>query len=302
LTRRDLADLLLLAALWGGSFLLLRIGAPEFGPVTLTAMRAVIAAVCLLPLLWWRGLAGQVVRNAPHMLAIAVLGTALPFVLFAFALLTLSAGKGAIVNAAVPLWGALVGYLWLRERPTRAQLLGLAIGFAGVVTLIASKSGIDGGGSLLAFSAALLATASYGVAGHYTRRHLAHVDSLANAGGSLIGAALLLVVPGLLYWPATPPSAAGWAAALVLGVACTGFAYVVFFRLLANVGPARAMTVIFLVPVFGVLWGSVFLGERIDGWIAGAGLTTLAGTALAAGILRLPLRRRAAPAATRETR
>jgi drug/metabolite transporter (DMT)-like permease len=302
LTRRDGTDLVLIAALWGGSFLFIRIAAAEFGPFALMAVRSGVAAACLLPWLLWRGLAGPVVANAGHLLVVGLLGSALPFVLFAYAMLTLTAGQGSIVNAAAPLWGAVVGYLWLREQPTPTQIVGLAIGFAGVVALAWGKAGMHGGGGLAAFAAALLATASYGVASNYTRRHLAHVASLANAGGSLIGATLLLAVPGILYWPQHPPSTAAWLAAIALGVACTGVAYVLFFRLLASVGAARAMTVIFLVPLFGVLWGSLFLGERVDGWMIGAGLTILGGTALAAGIVRPGFRPRAAPAATRETR
>jgi drug/metabolite transporter (DMT)-like permease len=299
LTRRDTTDLLLLAALWGGSFLFIRIAATEFGPFALMAVRAGIAAACLLPVLLWRGLARPVLANAGHLLVIGLLGSALPFVLFAYAMLTLTAGQGSIVNAAAPLWGALIGYLWLRDRPTAAQVLGLAIGFAGVVALMWGKAALHGPGAVTAFAAALLATASYGLAGNYTRRHLAQVDSLANAGGSLLGATLLLAVPGIVYWPPVPPSLGAWSAALGLGVACTGVAYVLFFRLLARVGAARAMTVIFLVPLFGVLWGSVFLGERIDAWVVGAGLTILCGTALAAGVVRPRVRPPAAPAGTR---
>lgn len=302
MSRRDVADLLLIAALWGGSFLFMKIAAPEFGPFPLMGLRAGIALACLLPWLVWRGLLRPIVANSHHMLIVGLLGSALPFVLFAYSMLTLTAGQGSIINAAAPLWGALIAYLWLNERPTGMQVLGLAIGFGGVVALVWGKAALQGGGTLAASAAALVATASYGVSGNYTRRYLGRVDSLANAGGSLIAATLLLAVPGLLFWPSVPPSGAAWLAVTALGVGCTGLAYVLFFRLISKIGAARTMTVVFMVPLFGVLWGSLFLGERIDGWIAGTGLTILAGTSLAAGIARPRIRRPEAPVATRETR
>jgi drug/metabolite transporter (DMT)-like permease len=302
LSRRDILDLLMLAALWGGSFLFMRVSAPEFGPVPLMALRAVVAVACLLPWLAWRGHLRAIVDNARHMAVIGFLGSAFPFVLYGYAMLVLTAGQGAIANAATPLWGALVAYLWLRERPTPWQIVGLAIGFAGVALLVWFKSTASGTGSLVAFCAALLAAASYGVAGNYTRRYLSRVDSMANAGGSLIATTLLLVIPGILLWPQQAPSAAAWASVLALGIACTGFAYVVFFRLIAKVGAPKAMTVVFLVPLFGVLWGSLFLGERLDAWVAASGLVVLAGTALAAGVVRPRVRRPAATPGTPGTR
>jgi drug/metabolite transporter (DMT)-like permease len=286
LTRRDLVDLVLLAALWGGSFLFMRVSVPEFGPWPLMSVRAGVALACLLPWLLWGGHLRAIAANARHMAVIGVLGTALPFVLFAWAMLVLTAGQGAIANAASPLWGALVAYLWLRERPTGWQVVGLAIGFAGVMLLVWAKASGMVGGSAVAFGAALLAAASYGVAGNYTRRYLSHVAAMANAGGSLVVATAVLAVPGLLLWPAQSPSWPAWLAVIALGVACTGFAYVVFFRLIAKVGAPRAMTVVFMVPLFGVLWGSLFLGERLDVWVAASGLTILAGTSLAAGIVK----------------
>jgi drug/metabolite transporter (DMT)-like permease len=302
LTRRDIGDLLLIAALWGGSFLFMRIASPEFGPFALMAIRAGIGAACLLPWLMVRGLLRPVIENAHHMLVLGLLGSALPFVLFAYAMLTLTAGQGAIINAVAPLWGAIIAYLWMRERPTGLQVIGLLVGFGGVVALVWGKAAMQGSGALTAAAAGLVATLSYGVSSNYTRRYLAHVDSLANAGGSLVAATLLLVVPGVLFWPQAQPSTSAWLAAAVLGVACTGLAYVLFFRLIAKVGAPRTMTTIFLVPLFGVLWGSLFLGERIDAWVAAAGLTILLGTALAAGIVRMRVRRPAAPLGTRGTR
>jgi drug/metabolite transporter (DMT)-like permease len=134
--------------------------------------------------------------------------------------------------------------------------------------------------------AALVATLSYGIAASYTKRRLTGVDPLAVATGSQVGAALVLAPLALLAWPARPVSFTAWASVIVMGVACTGIAYILYFRLIAHVGPARAIAVTFLVPAFAILWGAVFLGEAVTMQTAVAGLVVLAGTALSTGLVK----------------
>jgi drug/metabolite transporter (DMT)-like permease len=294
---RDLLDLLLLAALWGASFLFMRIAAPQFGPVPLMAVRCAIGALVLLPLLAWRGEAGVLRQRPGCFVLVGTLNSALPFVLFGFATLSLTAGFASLLNATVPLWAALVAYLWLAERPSRRQLAGLAVGFAGVAMLVAGRGSIAPGGDVLAIAAALAATLSYGIAAAHARRHMAGTSSLALAAGSQLGAIAVLAVPGLLAWPERSPDASAWAAALALGAACTGLAYILYFRLLNRVGAAGATSVTFLIPVFGVLWGTVFLGERPTAAMLAGGMVILVGTAIAAGVRRPFGRRAIAPEA-----
>jgi drug/metabolite transporter (DMT)-like permease len=282
---RDLVDLVALAALWGASFLFMRVAVPEFGPLPLMAVRCAIGAAILLPLLAWRGTPRALRDHAPRLAVVGVLNSALPFVLFAWATLTLSAGFTSLLNATAPLWGAVVAAVWLGERPGRARLAGLAVGFAGVLLLVRGRVSFAAGGDGLAIVAALAATLCYGIAASFTRRHLAQVAPLANATGSQVYAALALALPAAATWPATPPGARAWAAAAALGVACTGLAYLLFFRLIARVGPARAMTVTFLIPVFGIAWGAVLLGEAVTGPMLAGGAVILLGTALAAGVI-----------------
>jgi drug/metabolite transporter (DMT)-like permease len=294
----DLAELIALAALWGASFLFMRMGAGEFGPIVLAALRVAGATLFLLPLLAARG---QTALLREHWKPLAVVGlanSALPFALFALAALAINAGLSSILNATAPLWAALVAWWWLGDRPTRDKLLGLAIGFAGVAALAWNKASFKPGdfgiSPALAVVACLAATLCYGFAANYTKRRLSGVAPLAVATGSQLFAALALALPAVWWWPARLPGAGAWAALAALALLCTGVAYILYFRLIARLGAAKAITVTFLIPVFGVLWGALFLGETITGAMVLGCAVILLGTALVTGALSLPRRAAAA--------
>lgn len=286
---RDAIDLVILGALWGASFLFMRVAAPAFGPVSLIAVRVSIAALLLLPLMAReRGWAQARAAMGPLVL-VGALNTAIPFTLFAYAALTLPAGLSSVLNASVPLSGALVGLAWLGDRPRRMQVAGLAVGFVGVLVLAWPR--LSSPADWRAVAAALTATVLYAVSAHLTRQTLGGVRPLVVAGGSMTAAALLLLPFTLVWPPAAMPSAGAWLTALALGIASTAIAYVMYFRLIARSGPTVAMMVTYLVPVFGVSWGALFLGERLA-------VTALAGGALVlAGVALATIRRRAAAGA-----
>jgi drug/metabolite transporter (DMT)-like permease len=286
---RDIGELVLLAALWGASFLFMRIGAAEFGPAALVFLRVAGASALLLPLVLMRG---QGAALAGHWLPIAIVGivnSALPFALFALAALVLDAGLSAIFNATAPLWGATIAWLWLAERPTRWRAIGLVVGFAGVAGLGLSnasfKPGEHGISPAIGIAACLGATLCYGFAANYTKKRLAGVPPLAVAAGSQIAAALLAAAPAWWLWPMQPLPAAAWLGMAALAFVCTGFAYLLYFRLIAHVGPANAIAVTFLIPAFGVLWGAIFLGETLTPAMLLGCAVVLLGTALATGIV-----------------
>ncbi len=283
---RDLLDLVLLAALWGGSFLFVRAAVPAFGPFALIELRVGIAALMLLPLLALKGRVGELRSNAAPIAVVGLMNSALPFTLFAFASLTMTAGFAAILNATAPLFGALVAHAWLKDRLTRMQGLGLLIGFGGVLLLVWGRNALAGGGSGWALVAALCATLAYGIAANYTKRTLTGVGSLSIATGSQCAAALALLPLAVWAWPAAVPPLRTWLEVILLGVASTGVAYLLYFRLIANVGPTRAVSVTFLIPVFGMLWGALYLGEAVTlSMLLGCGVILL-GTALTLGLLR----------------
>lgn len=276
---RDAIDLVILGALWGASFLFMRVAAPAFGPVTLIAVRVSIAAVLLLPLMAReRGLA-QARTAAGPLVLVGALNTAIPFTLFAYAALTLPAGLSSVLNASVPLFGALVGLVWLGQRPRPQQVAGLALGFAGVLVLAWPR--LSSPADWRAVVAAIAATVLYAVSAHLTRQTLGGVRPLVVAGGSMAGAAALLLPFAFVWPPAAMPSSGAWLTALALGVASTAIAYVMYFRLIARSGPTVAMMVTYLVPVFGVTWGALFLGERLASTALAGGALVLSGVALA---------------------
>lgn len=286
-----LLDLILLGALWGASFLFMRIGAAEFGALPTAAVRVAIASLFLLPLLFWRGQGAELARHWKATLLIGVTNSGIPFALFCFALLTINSGLAAVLNATVPMFGALVAWAWFSDRPDGSRIAGLVIGFTGVALLASRSAGLhaDAGdlSPLWAVLACLGACLSYGVSASAARRYLQAVPPLVNATGSQIGATLFLALPAVWLWPAHSPSARAWLALLALGVACTGFAYILFFRLIANAGPARALTVTFLVPVFAVGYGAIFLGEAITPWMMLCAAVIVSGVALSTGLVRL---------------
>ena len=288
----DLIELIALAAIWGASFLFMRLGAAEFGPLALSMLRVAGATLFLLPLLAWQRQTGTLRTHWRELAVVGVINSVCPFVLFSIAALALNAGLSSIFNATAPLWGALIGAVWLKDRLTPSRMLGLAIGFAGVLFLAWDKASFrtDAGGIAPAWAvlACLLATVCYAIAASATKRFLTGLPPLVTATGSQVGAAAGLALPAAWLWPQQLPGTQAWLALLVVGVLCTGVAYVLYFRLIEQAGPARALAVTFLVPVFAILYGALFLREQVTPWMLVCGLVIVCGTALSTGLVKLP--------------
>ena len=288
---RDIVDLIALAALWGASFLFMRVAVPAFGPVALAALRVGGAALLLLPLLALRGELPALRRHWRPIAIVGVVNSALPFLAFAFAALSLNVGVSAIFNSASPLFAALIAWLWLGDRLGGSRVVGLGIGFAGVLWIVCSRGRVDAGGSVWAMAACIAATLCYGVSPSLVKRHLADAPSLAVAAGSQLSASLFLAIPAVLAWPAVAPSAHAWTMAAALAFFCTGLAYILFFRLIANAGGITAISVTYLVPLFAMAWGAIFLEELLSWPLIIGCAVVFAGTALATGVVGRPVRR-----------
>jgi drug/metabolite transporter (DMT)-like permease len=285
-------EFVLLAAIWGASFLFTRIGSLEVGVLATAGLRVLIATLFLLPLLIFRGHSQSLREHWKLVLLVGITNSAIPFVCFSFALQSITVGLSSLLNATVPLFGAVIAWVWLSDRPSGSRIVGLAIGFLGVAMLAWDKasfkpdaSGLSSGWGVLA---CLLACICYGISASFTKRFLGGLPSLVTSTGSQLGAALALLPFTIWYWPNHEVSMKAWGAVITLGVVCTGFAYFLFFRLIERAGPAKTLSVTFAIPVFAVLYGVVLLGETVTPWMVGCGLVIVLGTTLSTGILKLP--------------
>jgi drug/metabolite transporter (DMT)-like permease len=286
--REWVPEFVLLSLLWGSSFLFMHEGAQAFGAFPTAWVRVTLAALMLTPVLIWRKELPVLHAHWRPAAFSGLLNSGLPFACYAYALMHITTGMSSILNATTPLFGALIAWFWLGDKLNATRALGLVLGFTGVVLLASDVPGgisFQSGGSGLAIAACLLATFCYGIAGSFTKRYLQNVTSIVTTTGSLWGASIGLAIPALLTWPSEAPTLHAWAALGIAGLLCTALAYVLYFRLMTRTGPARAMTVTYLIPVFANFFGVVFLDEVVTHWMMGCALVILAGTALASGLV-----------------
>lgn len=247
-----------LGAIWGASFLFMRVAAPDFGPIALAEVRLALGALVLSPFLWqaWQRLDR---RQWLRLAGIGAINSAIPFLLFAWAAVRAPAAIGAITNATTVLFAALAAFALFGERIGLRSGIALLVGFAGVVVLVGAPGG--GPGVAMGAIAGTIAAALYGIAANLIRRYLVGLPANAIAAATLSAAALMLLPVALANWPSAPVPAASWGSAILLGVLCTGVAYALYFRLIQRVGAPRAVTVTYLVPLFAVGWAWLLLGE-----------------------------------------
>jgi drug/metabolite transporter (DMT)-like permease len=243
-----------------------------------------------MPIVLLRGHGPSLRQHWKLSFAVGILNSAIPFACFSYALLSITTGLSSILNATTPLFGAVIAWLWLQDRPTGSRAVGLLIGFAGVALLAWDKASFkpDASGTATGWAvlACLLATLCYGIAASFTKRYLTGLPSLVTATGSQLGASLGLVPLALWYWPTQPVSLNAWLSVIALGVLCSGVAYILYFRLIERAGPARALSVTFAIPVFALLYGGVLLGEQVTLWMLGCGVVIVVGTSLSTGLVR----------------
>lgn len=285
---KDLAMLFLLAAMWGGSYLFIRIAVPVTGPVVLAFLRVVFAAAGLVAYAWGTRRDTPMLARWRTFLLLGALNALVPYILIATAELHLTAALAAILNATTPLFAALLGVVWLGERLTLRTGCGLLLGFGGVAVLVGWSPLPLNQALLVGVVASLLAALSYAVAGILAKKLSAGLSVLSLALGQQIGASVLLLplaVPLAISTPSTlqlTPLIA--AVILALALLSTSLGYLLYFTLIANIGPTRTLGVTFLVPAFGMLWGSLFLHEPIQAGILLGLALILASILLTSGI------------------
>nr|WP_297348413.1 DMT family transporter [uncultured Glaciecola sp.] len=280
-----LIKLLVLGAIWGASFMLMKSTVTAFGVFALVEVRATLAALFLLPVVYFTRQWADLSRNWVKLFFVGAVNTAIPFCLFAYTSLHLDAGLTAILNATAPMFGAVIAYFYLQDRIGIHGVIGTFLGFLGVV-VISQDTHSASPVTLLPVLTALGATCCYGIAACFMKKHLSGVKPFAIAAGSQVFAALLLFPFALYAWPEVNPDASTWGAALILAVVCTGVAYIMYFDLIAKVGASQAMTVGYLVPMFGILWGMVVLGEVLSTYAMVGGSLIIIGVMITTGILK----------------
>ncbi|HEY1057725.1 MAG TPA: DMT family transporter [Limnobacter sp.] len=281
MSRASTFRLLLLAMIWGCSFIFFKIAAAEIPAPALAWMRVLCGAVFLGLLFVAQGKQTRLRQEWKPMVLIAAFAAALPFWLFAYAAQTISASLLVIINATAPIWSAIIYATWTRSTPKATVVFGLLLGVAGVSVIVGGGlQHLQGAHLAWHLLAAFGAAACYGISTNMALGFGQHIDAKTNALGCLVYAGVLLSPVAPFYWPAHMPSNAAIASTVAVGVLCSGVAYLLYFRLVDEVGPTSALTVTFLIPVFGILWSVLLLGETV-GWntLAG-GLLVVAGTAL----------------------
>jgi drug/metabolite transporter (DMT)-like permease len=270
-------ELGVLGAIWGASFLFMRIAAKDFGPFALVEVRLALGSLVLMPFLW-RHRARFPLKLWPKIALIGAINSAAPFLLFAWGAERAPAGIGAIANAMTVLFTALVGCLFFGEKIGRTRAVALVAGFAGVVVLASGKTA----GNNIGGAVAAGATASflYGIGINLVRRHLTGLPPAAVASATLGTSALLTLPFALATWQSQPIPTLSWLSAAMLGVLCTGAAFVLYYRLIGRIGASRASTVTYLIPVFGVTWAWLLLGEPLTLTMAISGALILGSVAL----------------------
>lgn len=284
---RPIIELPLLAAIWGASFLFMKIGGSEFGPVLFMAMRTLVASLLLVTILIYKKQFTLLYKNTKNIFIVGLMNTAIPFVLFGWATLTLSAGSTSVLNATTPMFGAIVAIIWLKDKLTQSAMLGLVLGFIGVYFLMFEKLNMPQSKVILPTFAVMLASLFYGISANYTKKYLSNVKPLVLAAGSQISATIVLLPISLMFLPEAVPSLEAINAVIVLGIVCTGFAYIIFFRLISVLGPTKAISVTYLIPAFGLFWGALFLNEEITATMLFGCSLILFGVALTTGLISL---------------
>ncbi|MCP3665330.1 MAG: DMT family transporter [Gammaproteobacteria bacterium] len=282
--RNHILLLILLAALWGGSFLFMRIAAPVLGPVWLIEFRSLLAGLVLLPIILLQGQLGKLWGNYRGLLVASLLNSALPFCLLAYAATELSAGLTSILNATVPIFSTLFAFLITREQLKVTKVVGVALGFTGVVILMSWRQGDMAPPSILPVVAGLVAAISYVFAANYTRSRLTEIPPLVYVTGSQLGAAILLVPLLPFFIPNQSPDTPVVFSVIGLALLSTSLAFIIYFHLIRQIGPTQTLTVTYLIPLFAIVWGSWLLDEQVTTGMLIGGILVLIGTALANGV------------------
>lgn len=287
----DAARLVLLAIVWGAALIFLRIASPVLGPILTIDIRLLVAGFVLLPVCIFAGDGGTLRRRWRDLVAFAVINSITPFFLYAWATQHITASFAGIINATVPLFGAIVARVWLKDRLNLQQVLGLVLGFVGVVVLIGWKPLPNTLEVSLGIAAAILGSLGWAIGTSFAKKRLSDVSGLTLATGSQLFGGFLVLPLAPFFPPLGPITPVVVGAMLGLALFSTALAYLIFFRLLRDVGPAKALTTTYMIPIFTIVGAAIFLGEPVTLSMVGGCLLVLGGIALATEFVKVAMLR-----------
>lgn len=286
LRRQHFFQLVILSFIWGSSFLFLRIAAPEFGPILLITVRVLIAGLVLLVPLYFSKEWPVLKKHWRAIFVSGIFGTAIPFTLVAYSALYATSSFVSILNATVPIFSVVVVYFWLKEKPSKTAFLGVTTGFIGVLILNGDKVSVSETFGWLAVSTGLAASFFYSLTSPHRKLYLEGVSPLVVTVGSQLFSAMAMMPLALFFLPEQMPGLAAWGSAIFLGIVCTAFALLLFFRLLMNVGIEKTISVTYLIPVSAIFLGFSVLGEPITWQIITGGSLILLGVGFTTEFIR----------------
>jgi len=280
---RHFLQLIAMSALWGASFPLLRIASPALGPWVVAAARCILASIVLGMLMYMLRGRWPPRQAWPRLALLSMLSVVMPFVLYNWAALVIPSGYSAVLNATVPLFGVMAAALAGEEKLTRIRLLGCAVGFAGVALLVQLGPVAVTPRVILAALACVAASASYGFGAVLMKRATMAYSPLPSSAVVHIAAALILLLPGGIAAPSAELTPGAVAAVTVLGTFTSGFMYWISMRLMREIPASATTSAAFMIPLFGVTWGGLFLGEPVTASMLPGCILVLSATALITG-------------------
>ena len=249
-----------LAAIWGSAFMFIKISAVDFGPILLVTLRLLIAGLFFMPLLLKQKYRSLFKSHLPGIFIIAIFSNAMPFTLFAYASLGATSNMLGILNGTTAFLTTLIAYFWLHESISTKQVTGLVLGFIGVLILV---NPANGSSTFIASMCALVGSLCYAFNGNYLQKYHSNSNKKVLIGWSMLFGGLLMMPLAAFNLPNAIPDINSFLALLWLAVVSTGIGYLAYVRLIDRIGAVKTSTLTYLLPVFSILWGAIFLQELI---------------------------------------
>ena len=272
------ALLIFLGALWGSAFMFIKVATPEYGPVALVNARLIIASLIFLPILLRKKYLPLLAPIWKHVLILSVINNMIPFTLFSYASLGSSSNILAILNATTAFNTMVIAYFWINESVTLKQIIGLILGFIGVIILVNPQ---NSAATLISSISCLFAAAFYSLSRVFIQKNSAKTNKLVLIGWSIVFSAVLMMPISYIYLPESIPSFEANISAVWLGAVSTGLGFLGYVRLIDKIGAVKTSIVAYFLPVFGILWGYIFLDEKISTSVVIGCLVVLIGIFLA---------------------